>query len=230
MNDDNTEYNDTEESIKVDLTDIPTDFQSLTEVDSTALVAHMMSLDGVQDFNEDFMIWQEYLSRLESYDEITIENKLREVHNIQLIPEKKSADTYQSYYHMVEWQRYLYSVHTTVSNRVEMLKDATKTLRSSARGMFKGTDKDKEAHCDRMVRNFTAELSRAKTLLTGINNTIALIDFAATQASRILKEKEFELKINNPYMQKGQAGIYQNNNVEDEDDDNPIPAPYRKIT
>jgi len=131
-------------------------------------------------------------------------------------------------YRMVEIQRYLYSIHTVVSNRADMLKDAIKSLRSSARGMFKGTDKDKEAHCDRMVRNFSAEYSRAKSLLTHINDKIATIDFAATQASRILKEKEFELKVNNPYMQKGQAGIYQSHNTEDEDDDNPIPAPYRR--
>lgn len=211
--------------------EIPQDFKSLIHVDSTALIAHIMSLDGVHDFNEEFMMWQEYLSRLEPYDDDTISEKLREVDLTNLMPPERSnnsANAYQAYYRLVETQRYLYSLQKPVSNRAEMLKEAIKSLRSAARGMFKGTDKDKEAHSDRMVRNFTAELSRAKCLLSSINASIETVEFAATQASRVIKEKEFELKVNGSYASQGQANIYHNHLPDEEDDDSPVPSKYRR--
>ncbi len=211
----------------------PQDFMSLIHVDSTALIAHIMSLDGVKDFNEEFIMWQEYLSRLEPYDDATISEKLREVDLANLMPPERShngGDAYQAYYRLVETQRYLYSLQKPVANRAEMLKDAIKSLRSAARGMFKGTDKDKEAHSDRMVRNFTAELSMAKCLLSSINASIEVVEFAAVQASRVIKEKEFELKVNGTYAAHGQSNIYNRHFLPDteEDDDNPIPSKYRR--
>lgn len=212
--------------------EIPQDFKSLIHVDSTALIAHIMSLDGVHDFNEEFMMWQEYLSRLEPYDDDTISEKLRDVDLTNLMPPERSnsaENAYQAYYRLVETQRYLYSLQKPVSNRVEMLKDAIKSLRSAARGMFKGTDKDKEAHSDRMVRNFTAELSRAKCLLGSINASIETVEFAAMQASRVIKEKEFELKVNGSYTSQGQSSIYNRHlQAEEEDDDSPVPSKYRR--
>lgn len=209
---------------------VPNDFKSLIHVDSTALVAHIMSLDGVQDFNEEFMMWQEYLSRLEPYDDDTINEKLKEIDLSNLMPPERNnsaQNAYQAYYRLVETQRYLYSLYKPVAKRADMLKDAIKSLRSAARGMFKGTDKDKEAHSDRMVRNFTAELSRAKCLLASINASIEVVEFAAMQASRVIKEKEFELKVNGSYTSQGQSSIY-NNNTEEDDDDSPVPSKYRR--
>jgi len=215
--------------------EVPNDFKSLIHVDSTALIAHIMSLDGVHDFNEEFMMWQEYLSRLEPYDDNTVNEQLQSIDLTNLMPSaknNKSADAYKAYYRLVETQRYLYSLHKPVAKRVEMLKDAIKSLRSSARGMFKGTDKDKEAHSDRMVRNFTAELSRAKCLLNSINASIETVEFAAVQASRVIKEKEFELKVNGAYAAQGQSNIYHGHamadDIDDDLDDNPIPSKYRR--
>lgn len=212
--------------------ELPKDFKSLIHVDSSALVAHIMSLDGVQDFNEEFMMWQEYLSRLEPYDDDTMNEKLEDIDLNNLMPPEKGNGTdnaYQAYYRLVETQKYLYSMHKPVAKRVEMLKDAIKSLRSAARAMFKGTDKDKEAHCDRMVRNFTAELSRAKCLLTSINASIEVVEFAAMQASRVIKEKEFELKVNGSYTAHGQSSIYQRHMQEAaEEDDGPVPSKYRR--
>lgn len=208
--------------------EIPTDFQSLINADSNELIAHIMSLDGVGDFNEEFMMWQEYLSKLAPYDDGVVREKLDAIDLEDLMPNTKKVDVYESYYRLVETQKFLYTLHKPVHGRCEMLKDAIKSLRSSARGMFKGTDKDKEAHSDRMVRNFTAEFSRAKALLSSIVGAIDFVEFAATQASRVIKEREFELRVNSGYAGQGQANIFAGFNTQENEDDNPIPPKYRK--
>jgi hypothetical protein len=220
-------------------TDFPTDFNSLINADSEELITKMMSLDANEAFNQEFMMWQELLSRLEPYKDEIIQSELEKIDMDGLMPDADKKDIYSSYYRLVETHKYLYSLHKPVINRITMLKDAIKQLRSAARAMFKGTEKDKDAHCDKMVRNFVGELSNATVLINNIDKCIKQVEFAAMQASRVIKEKEFQLKSSGAYTTQGKSNIFNNNNAldnvledfeetEEEDLNNPIPQKYRK--
>lgn len=206
----------------------PKTFQELTDVDSEELITYLMSQDATKNFNNEMMSWQHYLDKkLRKYDDDVVYQMVQDVNTDGLLPDMKKGDIYSQYYRLVDTQKYLYSLHTPVNKRIEMLKDAIKSLRSTARNMFKGTEKDKDAHCDRMVQPFFIELSAAKVLLLDIVEKIEVVEFAATQASRVIKEHEFELRVNGGYVNQGVSDIFNKHNLT-EDDEDPIPQKYRR--
>ncbi|MBS1722405.1 MAG: hypothetical protein JSS66_05300 [Armatimonadetes bacterium] len=207
----------------------PTNFKELVEMDAGTFITQAMSQDFHASFSEEYAMWQEYLSRLDQYDDGEVRKQLHELNLDGLLPNVKTSDVYEAYYRLVQTHKFLYSLHTPVYKRVEMLKDAIKSLKSAARGMFKGTDKDRDAHCDRMVRHLAAELSQAKTTMAAVAHAIDVVDFAAMQASRVIKEREFEMRVNGTYVGQGMSDSFNRlNRIEnDDDEDNPLPPQYR---
>lgn len=208
----------------------PSSYEDLFEINSSALIGHLMEESGRDAYEAEYEMWLEKLRCLPSYKDDVVRRQADEAYDDLDMTVTKNDDMERVaaiYAGLTRGRKAVADLKSVVSMRAEVLKDATKSLKSGARGMFKGTEKDKDASCDRMVRHLVGELAQAKALQTYLEDRLDQIDFATMQSARVLRERQEQMRSNYGFIQDGLNHNYKNQAV-DANDDDPLPPQYRR--
>lgn len=210
----------------------PSKFEDFFEINSSALIGHLLDEGGRDAYEAEYEMWLSKLRGLPPYKDdvvMRLADEAMEGLEMTVSPNDTLVHVASVYAGLTRARKALGNIRTPVTMRLEVLKDATKSLKSGARGMFKGTEKDKDAQCDRMVRHLVGEQAQARALQTYLEERINQVEFAVVQAARVLKERQEQAKANYSWVQEGLSNNY-NAQATELDDDDPLPPEYRRRT
>jgi hypothetical protein len=158
-----------------------------------------------EEFFEDVKIWDEVIHNLPKYNE---EVFMQEIDNMDFNIPKNEFDFKELqgvYSRLVSLFARLSEMRSNVYSHYETFIQAYKCLKQYSMGFFAGTAQVKESSAEHLVHRFYQYSIKPKILLAHIDDTIKVVEFAATNMNRILREKEANNKINGVHQYEGQA-------------------------
>jgi hypothetical protein len=173
--------------------------------------------DGTTEetFMEDVLLFQTIINNLPEYSE---ENYKEELHEMDFtIPYESQYDfkeLYMVYKRLTEYKFRIIEIWSVVNAHHDLYEQAYKTLKVSAISLYSsGTAKDKEANAETRVKSFHIGIVITETFLAYLKEIKEAVEFASTNLSRMLREKEALSKLNYSYYKEG---LYHEYNTENE--------------
>lgn len=174
-----------------------------------------------QTFESEVQAWSDGFQRLPSYNREAYAQEIMamEVHF-------QSANTFEfdilaeMYSSQVANRNRLAAMKNIVNAHHEIYNQAYKSLDKQAFRLFSkagGSVDDRRADAAHVVAPFLRLVAQAKELLDQIEEAIANVEFASTQLSRLLREREALAKINPGYDREGQHSKLHSGKRVDED-------------
>lgn len=157
-------------------------------------------------FDRDIKMWQNFISQLETYNKSIY---MSEINDMSFdIPDNATEfkELQGVYSRLVRYRDRITRMKSVVNSQHEMFSKAYKSLRLVAMSLFReGTAKDKEANAEYVVQPFYIGTLESKNLLDLMIDVLATIDFASTNLSRIMKEKEIQSRTSYGHTIEGDA-------------------------
>lgn len=174
-----------------------------------------------QTFEAEVQAWSDGFKRLPQYDRNAYTREIMDMEMHFQSDNTFDFDTLaEMYSSQVANRSRLAAMKNIVNAHHEIYNQAYKSLDKQAFRLFSkagGSVDDRRADAAHVVAPFLRLVSQAKELLDQVEEAIAGIEFAATQLSRLLREREALAKINPGYDREGQHSKLHSQKRVDED-------------
>lgn len=179
----------------------------LDDMDFVKVIRQRRNKGIIKDsFDEDVTMWQEeIIPSLPPLDAAAIRKEV-ESWDLSIPREEYDLNILQGVYSSLTAHHYRVVELLNIANaHYKTFSKAYKSLKTIAMAMYSGTAKDKEAYAENEVLIFLKYLNRSEIVYDYLYDVNESISFAATNMSRILREREAQAKFNTNYQSEGNA-------------------------
>ena len=163
-----------------------------------------------EEFYNDVKWWNLAIHNLQIYDEKVYRREIDEMDMSIPRNEFDFKELQGTYSRLVSLFDRLSEMKSVANSHFETFTQGYKCLKQYSIGFFTGTAQQKESSAEHLVHEFYKHSLPPKKLLSDIEETIKVVEFAATNMNRILREKEANNKINSIHNLEGMARNFDN--------------------
>jgi hypothetical protein len=190
------------------IVDIGSIWDGVDDYDFEKDVKYRSSGINKETFEQEILIWCEGFKLLPKYNK---ESYIQEMSQMEMSLQSDNFFNFEDlvimYSAQVAYRNRLTAMKGIVNAHYEIYTQAYKSLEKQAFKLFSkagGTIDDRKADAAHMVAPFYRLSTQAKSMLEHINEMISNVEFAATQLSRLLREREILSRVNGSIDREGQ--------------------------
>lgn len=178
-------------------------FNNYHQTDFAKIVEQRKEGITEKTFMEDVHIYQEAINSLPSYDESSFRDEIRQMDFDIPSDEYEFKELQIIYSRLVAYRFRIVDMCSIVNAHNNMFEKAYKSLCKAAMKLVDGTAKDKEAYAENRTQPFAIGVMNTESFLKYISDVKEAVEFASTNMSRMLREREALANINTRYRSAG---------------------------